>query len=724
MSKHHLSNCPSAPSQVRYRISQIFRNLPSDEITPSFEKFCQDLCERCGVVSHYPPKSGLSLRQDDFHPNSESSKLKEYTPDKQSPKVEDTFEYSQRQLSPEQNLEHFPTAESIPQPSKSGSIWRHHEEPVRSATSVDFAKQKTVFEQESHGVWRCNMCRYNPIEVSSSHWKGHHPPPRTFIDSHAKECPGLYDATVKFRKYNPCQNYEEDSCLYNHYEDGVDTSLTHPAARKKDRSVDHLIGKKVVQERLVDHSIGKKDVQERPEDHLIGKKQVLQDSPNGHMVGKKERQIHLVLPEDKNLLTDLTIFVLQQLKVCYFTGSSVTRPKGFPGLACIHCGDKKGGRRFFWSCPQRFKNNSSTFNKHLEECKHCPDSVKNQIEHYKSYHSRQLNALPRGTLSQFYKRMFYRMHGETKVVLITSSKATEEKKVTTKINPPDELEACQAISSGATEKSPVVKRKDDDSLLHKSTPFDFSGEYDIDTMSKESKITVLGLPTDSNWLRDKETLLRQNIEVFCINSNDAKSIPNALLTPNTIGFRCLHCSRRRPCKGMSDRSAFCLPLKLEKIREAVITFSQHLSFCPYAPGHCREAFKETLTCYGSDLFNDYYVRSARDIGLYDSRIGIMMMERKEDTPSPSGQAFVDHMVESDAKSLELPHVDVSNDFNPPHNLDQSTPSSGSKRPVEDNSSHSGFLVHSPLFKRQRANHPASVGIENNSTPPPSQPYQI
>ncbi len=725
MSKHHLSNCRIAPPQVRYRISQLYHNLSSDETTTSFEYFCQDLCGRFGVVSHYPPKSGLNLQQDDFHQNSESFLLKESTLGKHIPKSDDTSDHPQRQPSPELNTKHFPPAESVLSTSKSGNIWRNHVDPARPTTGVDFAAQKTVFEQESHGAWRCNMCRYNPIEVPSSIWRGHHPPSRAFIDSHAKECPGLYDNnTTNFGKQNPRQNYEEDIHQYNRYVDGVDNSPMHPSTQKKDRSKDHRIGKKDVQDRPMDHLIGKKNVQDRPMDHLIGKKDV-QDRPMGHLL-KKKAQVDLLLPEDKAFLSDLTIFVLQQLKVCYFTGSSVTKPKGFPGLACIHCGDKKGGRKYFWTCPERFKNNSSTFTKHLEECKHCPDSVKNKLEHYKSYHGRQMSRLPRGTITQFFKRMFFRIHGENSNLIRNppiKTKANEKKKVATNPNAPVDMERPQVESSGLVGRNPPTQRKDDDYAI-KSMPFDFSGENDMGVMSKESKLTVLGLPNDNNWLRDKETLLRQNIEVFRINSNDAISIPNVSSSPNTIGFRCLHCSRRKPCKGMSDRSAFFVPLKLEKIREAAIAFSQHLSFCPNAPDDCREAFKEPLSCFGSDLYNDYYVRSARDIGLYDdSRMGIMMIERKEQTPSPSGQPFINHMVESDAKSLELSHVDVSNDFNPPLNLDQPTATSGTKRPVQDNSSLSGFLAHSPLFKRQRSNHPASVDTENDSSPL-SQPYQI
>jgi len=123
----------------------------------------------------------------------------------------------------------------------------------------------------------------------------------------------------------------------------------------------------------------------------------------------------ILLEKEKYLLSDFTVLVLEQLRPCSIQNkmclpdSRYPFPVGFPGLECKHCAGTRDARRFFWSTAVRFKNNNGEFAKHLLKCTHCPDTVKDQMNFMKTYHTKQMKSLPRGNMSLVFRRLFNRL---------------------------------------------------------------------------------------------------------------------------------------------------------------------------------------------------------------------------------------------------------------------------------------------------------------------------
>ena len=90
----------------------------------------------------------------------------------------------------------------------------------------------------------------------------------------------------------------------------------------------------------------------------------------------------LVLPEDRDLVTDFVLTTLEQMIPCnYGLGERRTRESmlGFPGIQCKHCVGKTGRQgRFFASSEQAmyYASFTKSIANHLLDCAYCPNEVR------------------------------------------------------------------------------------------------------------------------------------------------------------------------------------------------------------------------------------------------------------------------------------------------------------------------------------------------------------
>ena len=98
---------------------------------------------------------------------------------------------------------------------------------------------------------------------------------------------------------------------------------------------------------------------------------------NNHQMQVYSNQVHpenqkpvqkstknLVLPEDKEHLTEYVFYLIQQMELCFFSekdrkvkgGSREHIKIGFPGIACRHCSNSSNQRKFFWANVDRISN--------------------------------------------------------------------------------------------------------------------------------------------------------------------------------------------------------------------------------------------------------------------------------------------------------------------------------------------------------------------------------
>eukprot|EP00557_Chaetoceros_sp_GSL56_P009684 CAMPEP_0176477834 /NCGR_PEP_ID=MMETSP0200_2-20121128/853_1 /TAXON_ID=947934 /ORGANISM="Chaetoceros sp., Strain GSL56" /LENGTH=1011 /DNA_ID=CAMNT_0017873709 /DNA_START=329 /DNA_END=3364 /DNA_ORIENTATION=+ len=557
MSWYHFPSCPFLSSTLKRNFSQLTHGVSPFQCMDSLEQYCSTLCEKLGLDNTYPVKSGIVLKKTEEQCKNEQqpSKVLQFEMaalDPLSPETSHTK--SQANMFDQKSSENDYDSIDFMPPS------------FKCHITTDCEKENAMFQEASKGIWKCTQCAKNNIQVPSSVWDGDVSPPTEFIANHAKECPGA-TAIVKPLTVTSQPNHGNTLCMQ-----------LHPA-----------------------HIHNHQAINNSSQAHVLSSLQRNASSSNAN------QETRLVLNEDKELVTDFVMITLEQLQPCYLESNKnrYALPKGFPGLECKHCSGTKISRRFFWSCPQRFKNNNSEFAKHLLQCEHCPDSVKQQIKFAKSYHFIQMKKLPRGSLTIFFRRLFRRLHAGNNSSQRIMNTATEES---------------ESFFENRKHLLPL------DETFPPSPPREtkYLSPANATRMDHASRSMIMSLPGDADWLSDKECYLRENIELFCSTSADLKLISSSSLDrfPNEgqVGLRCVHCSKSLPCKGMSDTDTYAFPTKVQHIRTCLIGLQEHLSHCQHAPASCRKTFEKPLKNCCLQVTRDYYNETLDRLGFLNGRM--------------------------------------------------------------------------------------------------------
>lgn len=135
----------------------------------------------------------------------------------------------------------------------------------------------------------------------------------------------------------------------------------------------------------------------------------------------KEPAQSLVQPSDRDLATEYSFFVMQQMSTCTFTesdrlGKRRSHRFGFPGIACVHCAGKNGSGRYFPSSVKTFADASKTTNvlhNHILKCPGAPKSVKSKLQSLKDAHHVEKDAMRHGSQKQFFDVIWSRLHNTT-----------------------------------------------------------------------------------------------------------------------------------------------------------------------------------------------------------------------------------------------------------------------------------------------------------------------
>mmetsp|Transcript_16846 Transcript_16846/g.30510 ORF Transcript_16846/g.30510 Transcript_16846/m.30510 type:complete len:968 (+) Transcript_16846:51-2954(+) len=132
---------------------------------------------------------------------------------------------------------------------------------------------------------------------------------------------------------------------------------------------------------------------------------------------------NLILPADRDLVTDFVFLTMRQLKAAHPLPSDFSRSKRSTiddssqvGVKCIHCANKADpffktavGRSF----PSAPDNMSSTLNssmfQHLQKCPYVPEDVKRALVRLKMIHSAQCASLRFGSQRRFFNLVFERL---------------------------------------------------------------------------------------------------------------------------------------------------------------------------------------------------------------------------------------------------------------------------------------------------------------------------
>eukprot|EP00985_Skeletonema_marinoi_P032360 scaffold39117_cov148-Skeletonema_marinoi.AAC.6 len=351
-----------------------------------------------------------------------------------------------------------------------------------------------------------------------------------------------------------------------------------------------------------------------------------EDKEESRPVKEEPEYYPLVLPEDKDLITDYLYLAMEQMQPCNLmdadrVGCYKGRKTGFPGLACRHCVGQAGCGRYFPASEASLSQTttSQTIVNHVRNCRRCPIDIREQLEFMKMSKAviKKSDKPKHGGRKVFFRRLWCRIQRipiieeeefpeepskkEMKIPRKrkNSDTSTSEAKKS-KIDAPESTELNDS-SKGALARTEGTKKKKN------GRKYAFIGK------------ALLAKGDDTHWLSQAEVYIRQElVEVFTATKEDKYDFGEPEV--GQVGVRCVHCAKNRP-KDQRVKGHVYYPSSVNAIQQCVKDLqSRHLAICGAIPDNCRERLR-SLKGYGSKPEGDsvqYWIDSAKELGLQDS----------------------------------------------------------------------------------------------------------
>lgn len=346
----------------------------------------------------------------------------------------------------------------------------------------------------------------------------------------------------------------------------------------------------------------------------------------------------MLIPEDKEILTDYFFYLMQQMTVCYFQesdrkakgGSREHIQVGFAGLGCAHCAGSRDARKFFWSNVDRIANSFSEIPAHVLKCHHCPPEVKANLIGLKKKHPEQLARFPRGSQKVFLRRMWRRVHGSgegSATHAVPSSQAGRRRRGCRK--------AGQQQSSPLMTQNEHTANMNTGAIVQQEQLVALNGHSGSVNHLHQHRV-LLAISEDEDWLSDMDCFVRKNMEVFRATEKDVQDAHEErkyTISLGQVGIRCIHCAASAPGGGAKG-AAVSYPGGINQISKAVREFRlKHLSNCAYIPHDLKAKMVGLKTSSSlTSVLKRYYVLSAKALGLVDSPNGIGIRTKDESLP--------------------------------------------------------------------------------------------
>ena len=602
MAEKHITKCERINPELRddlisYRENRK-RRREGDEEDNLIHFCCEILTQRSGISNIYPIKSGVlygsydTVSGENWHTASYQDERGVHHPHHYSPLQQS--ESSRRHHS--SSAYHGPSRHGSSAPRNSQAIPQYmHSHPHQSPqysnqygppSNVDGYSHSSqhsqshsqqvsslrydisqAFVPDNMGGWCCRYCSSVPYHYRAPGSVSHspNPPNPSFIEHHLSICPGAMTSI-----YNPPHSSHQPYHHPSHHASSWHSNpgnMMIPPSHHEDPVGGHTSDP---------HCRPSSPHSQAPSDAITTEAiQYLMNNP------VPTTSSPLVFPEDKALLTSYFYHLMAQLQLCRFSesdrktrgGKRENVKIGFGGIECKHCANVVGNtlsRKFFWSNVDRLANSFAEIPSHVLKCRNCPAEVKSALGQIKLRHSEQMTQLPRGSQKVFFRRMWRRMHTETK-------------------NP------CSPNSN--------IK-------IIKPIPLNGLG-------------VPLAIPNDHDWLSDMDCFVRKNIEAFCATENDIQAAQSDRKYPihfGQVGIRCRHCSRRNVARG----SGVSFPQNISGIYESVREFQRlHLESCENFSDDLKNELKSLKTSTSlSSVLRKYYVMSAKALGMIDTQDGV------------------------------------------------------------------------------------------------------
>mmetsp|Transcript_3492 Transcript_3492/g.4312 ORF Transcript_3492/g.4312 Transcript_3492/m.4312 type:complete len:378 (+) Transcript_3492:97-1230(+) len=151
-------------------------------------------------------------------------------------------------------------------------------------------------------------------------------------------------------------------------------------------------------------------------------------------------------------------------------------------------------------------------------------------------------------------------------------------------------------------------------------------------ISQPSQFTcALAMGEDKKWLSEFLCFVREHCaEVVCASEGDVLSRMNSKKVGlGQVGIRCRFCAHL-PHKKRGGRSS-TFPSSLRRIYQSItMIIRDHFESCPAMPSELKTKFKELRgnISKGADGSKQYWIHSAKSLGLVDTDSGIFFMDRR------------------------------------------------------------------------------------------------
>lgn len=380
-------------------------------------------------------------------------------------------------------------------------------------------------------------------------------------------------------------------------------------------------------------------------------------------------------PKDKSVLSDLHVFVRQQIEVFTATEADITQPApgrkhriqlNQVGLRCIHCRNLPSRDRvkravcYPSSIARVYHSVSDMKFDHFTHCKgRSPEicaifqSLKEQKQSKKS--TKLVNHTSSSSTAQYYHDTALEMgmvDGPGGLFMMTTNNvgtaSSSESQVMNEIS--------HSSSSSAVQYYHVTK-KSKHAMNFMEMTYDqqeptvantvIQHQLPLSASRQSNSLILLANPKDKLVLSQLHVFVRQQIEVFTATESEiTQPAPGRKIRVvlGQVGLRCIHCANI-PIKDRVKR-AVCYPAAISGIYHAVSNMKfDHFNKCRALPANERDIFVSLRSSCGrhgprnsgsscsSNSTAQYYHDSAIGLGLIDSENGIRFQDLSV-VPSP------------------------------------------------------------------------------------------
>jgi len=190
---------------------------------------------------------------------------------------------------------------------------------------------------------------------------------------------------------------------------------------------------------------------------------------DGKDVDSNKERSPLVSTEDESILTCFTYLAMSQFVVAHAGQMDVLKGKrksclriGYPGIGCGHCLDFiDEGNKYFFASVESLATAPSIVANHLQRCTFCPDDIKQKLRAFKLRHADQRKALPHGSQSVFFNRVWKRLFSSP---LPENQSDTNHTK-----NQPNDLDQNPTICETFKEKDTKEDTSSSENIFHSHT---------------------------------------------------------------------------------------------------------------------------------------------------------------------------------------------------------------------------------------------------------------